>query len=189
MSAEPPLNACCRPKLNFARSDPMPRSGLARPGSNVTCVAFQSHEENCRVVALLREIRPGLQRIGIPKPQANTTEGAWFDSFAGAAAQASIEVVALPMPSATPEVGPMLDSTARERVQVLVMPILPFLSATTWQQITSWAIKRRVVTRGSPLSRGEAVLASGATVPDLIRLHAAQPDRGVTGCFRCTAAA
>jgi hypothetical protein len=50
---------------------------LARPGGNVTGVVFQERDENGRVVALLREIRPGLQRIGIPKPPANTTGGAW----------------------------------------------------------------------------------------------------------------
>lgn len=161
-------------ELGFARS-------LARPGGNVTGVSFQSQDENGRALQLLREIRPGLARVGIPLARANRVWAAWFDSVVDVAQSAGIAVVALPATLSAAAIAPMLDAAKAERIHALVMPILPFLDTAVWRQISTWAIEQRVVTRGSLLSRGEAVLAFGANVQALVRLHADQIDRVLRG--------
>ncbi len=67
------------------------------------------------------------------------------------------------------------------RVVALPMPILPFLGNAVWQQISAWAVEQRVVTRGSLLSHGDAVLAFGSNAPALLRLHVDQIDRVLRG--------
>jgi len=161
-------------ELGFAQS-------LARPGGNFTGVSFQAHDENGRVLALLREIRPGLQRIGVPRAHGNPVSVAWFDSFEAVAAPAGMRIVALPQPAAAAGIPAMLDAAARDQVQALVLPTLPFLDSAAWQHIGTWAVRHGVVTRGSLLSRGEAVLAFGSNVPALLRLHVDQIDRVLRG--------
>jgi putative tryptophan/tyrosine transport system substrate-binding protein len=102
---------------------------LARPGGNLTGVSFQAHDENGRALSLLREIRPGLARIGVPLLRASPVWAAWFDSAAAAAQPAGLRVVALPAATTAAEVAPMLDAAKAERIQALTMPILPFLNS------------------------------------------------------------
>lgn len=161
-------------ELGFAQS-------LARPGGNFTGVSFQSHDENGKAIELLRGIRPGLQRIGVPVNRDHPVWRAWFDSMDRVATPAGMRMVALPPPAGAGGIAPMLDAAAGEQVQALILPTLPFLDTAAWQQITAWAVKHRVVTRGSLLSRGEAVLAFGSNVPALLRLHVEQIDRVLRG--------
>ena len=63
---------------------------MARPGGNITGVSFQANEENGRVLALLRDIRPGLTRVGVPVNLGEPGWRIWFDGYekpAKAAAQ------------------------------------------------------------------------------------------------------
>lgn len=166
-------------ELGFAQT-------LVRPGGNVTGVSFQSQDENGRVLQLLREIRPGLAKVGIPLSRASRPWAAWFDSIGVAARPAGITVVALPAIASPAAIAPMLDAARDERIDALVMPILPFLDSAAWRPITAWAIEQRVVTRGPLLSRGEAVLAFGANVTALLRLHADQIDRVLRGADPAT---
>lgn len=52
---------------------------LRRPGGNVTGVSFQAAEENGRVLALLRDIRPGLGRVGVPVDLREAGWRIWFE--------------------------------------------------------------------------------------------------------------
>jgi putative ABC transport system substrate-binding protein len=154
---------------------------LARPGGNLTGVSFQAHDENGRALSLLREMRPGLARIGVPVMRASPVWAAWFDSIVAAAQPPGLRIVALPAATSPAELAPMLDAAKAERIEALTMPILPFLNSAVWQQISAWAVEQRVVTRGSLLSRGDAVLAFGSNVPALLRLHVEQIDRVLRG--------
>ena len=154
---------------------------LARPGRNVTGVVSQSHDFSGRVFALLRDLRPGLRRIGVPAAPADPAIAAWFDSVEVAAAPLGIRVVALPMPRLPADIAAMLDAAAREQVQALRLPFMPVLSPGVWQQITAWAIEHRVVTTGTLLSRGEAVACFGPNPEAQARQHVEQIDRVLRG--------
>lgn len=154
---------------------------LRRPGGNVTGVSFQAAEENGRVLALLRDIRPGLGRVGVPVDLREAGWRIWFEGFEKPAMPAGIRIVALPLPHAPADIAPMLDAATREQVHALIVPILPVLSKAVWQQITAWAIKHKVVTRGPLAWRDEVVVTFGTNVEELGRLWIAQADRVLRG--------
>jgi putative tryptophan/tyrosine transport system substrate-binding protein len=154
---------------------------MPRPGGNITGVSFQASEENGRVLALLRDIRPGLARVGVPANLSDPGWKIWFDGYVKPAGPAGIRIVALPLPFTPNDIGPMLDVAAREDVQALVMPILPLLSKAIWQQITAWAIEHKVVTRGPLQWRDDVVMTFGTNLQELERLYVAQIDRLLRG--------
>ena len=94
---------------------------------------------------------------------------------------AGMRVIALPLPRAPADIAPMLDAAARAQVQALRMWFLPVLSPAVWQQIGTWAIEHKVVTMGTLLSRGEAVICFGPELQEQARLHAEQIDRVLRG--------
>lgn len=131
------------------------------------------------------------QALGITVPatqmlRSGRVWSAWFASFVVAARPAAIVIAALPPPASPADITPMLDAAKAERIQALVPPILRFLGAAVWQQITARAIGQRGVTRGSLLSRGAAVVAFGANVAELVRLHDQELDRVLRGADPAT---
>jgi putative ABC transport system substrate-binding protein len=154
---------------------------MSRPGGNITGVSFQAAEENGRVLALLRDIRPGLARVGVPVVLSHRGLRIWFEGYEKPAGPAGIRIVPLPLPQSPSEIAPMLEAAAREQVQALIMPILPILSRAVWQQITAWAIEHKVVTRGPLQWRNEVVMTFGTNLEELERLLVAQVDRVLRG--------
>jgi putative ABC transport system substrate-binding protein len=156
---------------------------LARPGGNVTGVIFLAHDEIGRVLSLLREMRPGLARIGMPINLENPIGKSYFRSWETVVVAASIRLFALPIMRNLADVAPSLQAAQREQVQALLLPILPLLNANgpAWDQINAWAIEHKVVTRGSLLSRGKSVVTFGANVEALVRLTQRQIDRVLRG--------
>jgi putative ABC transport system substrate-binding protein len=156
---------------------------LARPGGNVTGVVFLAHDEIGRVLSLLREMRPGLARIGMSINLDNPIGKAYFSSWNTVVTAVGIKLSALPVMRELADVAPSLQAAQREQVQALLLPILPLLNANSpaWDQINAWAIEHKVVTRGSLLARGKSVVTFGANVEALVRLAQAQIDRVLRG--------
>lgn len=117
----------------------------------------------------------------MPAALADRAFKVWFDSVEAEAAPVGVRVVALPLPRAAADIAPMLDAAARERVHALRMAFLPVLSPAVWQQISAWAIEHKVVTLGSLLSRGEAVICFGPQPDAQARQRAQQLDRVLRG--------
>lgn len=154
---------------------------MARPGGNITGVSFQANEENGRVLALLRDIHPGLARVGVPVNLSDPGWRIWFDGYLKPAGPAGIRIVPLPLPYTPNDIAPMLELAAREQIQALIMPILPLLSKAVWQQITAWAVEHKVVTRGPLQWRDDVVMTFGTNLQELEQLFAAQIDRVLRG--------
>lgn len=154
---------------------------MSRPGVNITGVSFQAAEENGRVISLLRDIRGGLTRVGVPVQLSDPGGRIWFEGYEKPADRAGIRAIPLPLPQRPSDIAPMLDAAAREHVQALIVPILPFLSKTVWRQINLWAIENKVITRGPLLWRNEVVVSFGTNIEELERLFAAQIDRVLRG--------
>lgn len=163
-------------ELGFAKT-------LARPGGNVTGVMTQSYEEHGKVLALLREIRPGLSRIGFSVGRSMVEWNRWFESFVTATQPTGIEVVPLPGHWSPESIGPMLEAGTRERVQVLVTGPSWWLNQNDeiWRQISACAVKQKVVTKGSIAQRGQVVLAFGVMIQEALQQIAAQLDRVLRG--------
>lgn len=162
-------------ELGFAKS-------LARPGGNVTGLVGQSYDEQGKVMSLLREIRPGLSRVGVSVIRELRESNTWFEVTAAAGRAAGIHVVPLPPHLSPDHIAPLLEAGVRERVQVLVTGPDPWLNTNeaAWRQISDWAITNRVVTKAPILSRGHAVLAFGAW-SEVWRVLAEQLDRVLRG--------
>lgn len=124
---------------------------------------------------------PGLKRVGVPAASADPSLRAWFDSVEATAARFSIHAVLLPLPRQPADIAPMLAAAAREQVQALRLPFLPVRQPPVWQQITAWAVEQRVLTTGTLLSRGEAVVCFGPNPQAQARLHVEQIDRVLRG--------
>jgi putative ABC transport system substrate-binding protein len=156
---------------------------LARPGGNVTGVVFLAHDEIGRVLSLLREMRPRLARIGIPVNPESPIGKAYLRTWETVSTAVDIKVFALPNMRALTDVKACLQAAEREQVHVLVLPILPVLNADSpaWEEINAWAIRHKVVTRGSLLARGKSVITFGANVEALVRLAQTQIDRVLRG--------
>jgi putative ABC transport system substrate-binding protein len=154
---------------------------MSRPGGNVTGVSFQANDENGRVLALLRDIRPGLALVGVPVNLGELGWRIWFDGYQKPAGPAGIRMVPLPLPWTPNDIAPMLEVAVREQVQALIMPILPLLSKAVWQQITAWAIEHKVITRGPLQWRNDVVMTFGTNLEELGRLFVAQIDRVLRG--------
>jgi putative ABC transport system substrate-binding protein len=58
---------------------------LARPGGNLTGVVSWSAEEYKKAVLMLRGIRPGLARVGVPMVNGDPGSEVYFDLWARAA--------------------------------------------------------------------------------------------------------
>lgn len=133
------------------------------------------------MISLLRDMRPGLTRVGVPVQLSDSGWRIWFEGFERPAGPVGIRVIPLPLPHSAGDIAPMLEAAAREQVQALIMPILPLLSKAVWQQITAWAIEHKVITRGPLLWRNEVVVTFGTNVEESERLFATQIDRVLRG--------
>jgi len=161
-------------ELGFAKS-------LARPGGNVTGFVGQSYDEQGKVMSLLREIRPGLSRVGVSMFRELRESRTWFEVTAAAGRAAGIQVVPLPPHLSPDHIAPLLEAGVRERVQVLVTGPASWLNTNeaTWRQISDWAIMN-MVTKAPIMSRGHAVLAFGAG-SEVWRVLAEQLDKVLRG--------
>jgi putative ABC transport system substrate-binding protein len=163
-------------ELGFAKT-------LSRPGGNVTGLMTMSYDEHGRVISLLREMRPGLSRIGFSVVREIRESNTWFESFEAVAKPAGLQVVPLPGHYGPASIAPMLEAGGRERVQVLITGPAWWLNQNVeiWERISAWAIENRVITKGSIVQRGQAMLAFGLNLDEGVRLMADQIDRVLRG--------
>lgn len=161
-------------ELGYAQS-------LARPGGNVTGVVYQALDQSGKSLSQLLAMRPGLAIIGMPLTRGRSLGDAWYESWNAVAAPRGIRIAVLPALRTLADVAPMLDAATREQIHALVTPNLPFLKGEGWRQIGAWAAQHRVVTYGSILARGEAVIAFGANLDEPFRLTTMQLDRVLRG--------
>jgi putative ABC transport system substrate-binding protein len=155
-------------------------ASMARPGGNITGVTNQAGDMQSKFIEMLREVRPGLQHLGVVWSPGNAGSTLAFKDMQAAAQRLGVRVVSLPVEQAA-EVERALQIARREGVQALQVHPTPGVGAG-WRAIMAWAREHQVVTLGQGAWVREGFLMSyWAVVPDLYRIAAGYVDRILRG--------
>lgn len=113
------------PIVMWSAGDPV-RAGLvaslAWPGGNVTGYSIVSPELDAKRLSLLRELLPGVQRVGVLANSANPYFRALRKDFEEACQRAAIQPIFLEV-AAPSELENAVAEVARQRAQALIVPV------------------------------------------------------------------
>ena len=102
-------------------------ASLARPGGNVTGLSLAGPEVAAKYLSLLKELLPGLRRIGVLEVSANPYFRAVRGQFEHTCQQLGLEPIFVEIAVAD-EIGGVIAQVARQRAQVLVLRSDSFIS-------------------------------------------------------------
>ena len=102
-------------------------ASLARPGGNVTGLSLAGPEVTAKYLSLLKELLPGLRRIGVLEVSANPYFRATRGQFEHSCRQLGLEPIFVEIAVAD-EIGGVIAQVARQRAQVLVLRSDSFIS-------------------------------------------------------------
>jgi putative ABC transport system substrate-binding protein len=112
---------------------------FARPGGNITGVTRFTRELSGKRLELLREIIPGLSRVGI----VSTAGATAFKQYEPAARTLKVTLQLLEVQG--PDVSKALQIAAKERLEAIIATSVPGLAGLSYQrQIANLAIKNRL---------------------------------------------
>jgi len=95
-------------------------ASLARPGGNVTGYSIAGQEVTAKDLSLLKELLPGLQRIGVLWEAGNPYERATRDQFENTCQLLGFQAVTVEV-AAPGEIGRAIAQLVRQRAQALVL--------------------------------------------------------------------
>lgn len=154
---------------------------LARPGGNVTGVATVSLKSQTKPLALLREIRPNLARLGVPINSHDMATHPFWSLMQAVGRQLGIAIVPLPDIQDLAAVDNTLAAARQAGVQAMTVPVRLFLAGAGGRRIRSWAIERRVLTWSGTWLRGDVLLGHSASVTTIRATLRRQIDRVLRG--------
>lgn len=102
-------------------------ASLARPGGNVTGLSLAGPEVTAKYLSLLKELLPGLRRIGVLEVSANPYFRAVRGPFEHTCQQLGLEPIFVEIAVAD-EIGGAIAQVARQRAQALVVRADSFIS-------------------------------------------------------------
>lgn len=97
---------------------------LSRPGGNITGLSLAGPELDAKRLALLRELLPGLQRVGVLTDSANPYYPGARNQFEQTCRSVGIQPIFAEVPSES-ELENAVAEIARQRAQALVVPVDP----------------------------------------------------------------
>jgi putative tryptophan/tyrosine transport system substrate-binding protein len=162
-------------ELSYARS-------LARPGGNVTGVAFQPLDFIGKSFEILRALRLDLRRIGISQRPGHPLSDLWVKGWQAVAGREAATIVTLPFLRGLADIEPMLAIAKGEAVQALVGegPV-PILLASGFDKIKAWATENRVLTYTTTWVKGEHLVSFGPDPWEIRRIAIGKIDRVLRG--------
>jgi putative tryptophan/tyrosine transport system substrate-binding protein len=135
---------------------------LARPGGNITGIVNQLETVDEKNLELLKEITPGIERVGIiHSPQNAASLAAFKDQYEQTAPRLGIVVVPIPV-SKPADLDEAFPTIVRERVQALhVHPVA--VAFAQRGRIAAFAIERRLPTTSgfNPMARDGLLMSYG----------------------------
>ena len=157
-------------------------ASLARPGGNVTGLSLAGPEVAAKYLSLLKELLPGLRRIGVLEVSANPYFRAARGQFEHTCSQLGLEPIFVEIAVAD-EIGGAIAQVARQRAQALVLRGDSFVSDHR-VEIVSAAMKHGLPTiaESPDTMRGSGVLVSySLTETEAERRAASYVDRILRG--------
>ena len=155
-------------------------SSLARPGGNITGLSLQTTDLAAKRLELLREIAPGIRRLGVLANISNAAAVPEIDEVQAAARILGLEVVTSEMRQAEDITSAF--TAFRSGAEALYVCTDPLLLAQR-ARINTLALAARLPTIYGPREHVEAggLMSYGANFPDLFRRSADLVDKILRG--------
>jgi len=164
--------------LPAVQSDPDLFQSLARPGGSLTGFAAFGEEMSAKRIEMLREVMPGLKKLGVMNNATDPTFSAWGAQTMQEAQMAGIEPVRLGLTAASP-------AAVAEQFKVLadaggnaVIVIRDYMTAAMQNEICRIGTEMKVAVIGQQgeFARAGSLFSYGADIGDLFRRAAAYVD-------------
>jgi putative ABC transport system substrate-binding protein len=153
-------------------------ASLVRPGGNVTGYSLASPEVSAKSLSLLKELLPGLQRIGVVSPAGSPYNRASRGQFEHVCQSLGLVPVFVEITDAG-EIGSAIAQLQRQRAQALMLE-----SVYSWDhEIVDAATKHGLptMTDGGELARDGALISYSSTQVEGARLCSEYIDRILRG--------
>lgn len=159
-------------------------ASLARPGGNVTGLAFLGPELLPKRIALLKEALPAASRVAAlwhPNAYGARTMGEMMEAATGAAAALGLALKLYPVQDAT-GIDDAVAAIAREHPDALIVYPSPMLFAE-YRRIAGLAVRHRLplIAMGREFAEAGGLIAYGASIGALHRQVAAHVERIMKG--------
>ena len=164
--------------LPAVQSDPDLFQSLAKPGGSLTGFAAFGEEMSAKRIEMLREILPGLKKLGVMNNATDPTFSAWGTQTMNEAQMAGVEPVRLGLTAASP-------AAVAEQFKVLadaggnaVIVIRDYMTAAMQNEICRIGAEMKIAVIGQQgeFARAGALFSYGADVGDLFRRAAGYVD-------------
>jgi putative tryptophan/tyrosine transport system substrate-binding protein len=154
-------------------------ASLARPGGNVTGFTNLAAELSGKRLELLREIMPGLTRVGLLIHGTDPLDKAFVEETRTAAAHSGIQVRVIAVPRAA-DLDAALAGMAKERVAAVIIPAnlpLPI------RRITDLTVRYRLpsISLLTQFAEAGGLMSYGASVSDIRRRTGSYVDKILRG--------
>ena len=169
--------------LPAVQSDPELFQSLARPGGTVTGFSAFGEEISAKRIEMLKEILPGLKKLGVMHNATDPTFSAWGSQTMADARSAGIEPVRLGLsaPSAA-QLTEQIRKLADDGGTAMIV-IRDFLTVAMMDDICRIAADLRIAVIGehAEIARAGALFSYGADLADLFRRAAGYVDNILKG--------
>jgi putative ABC transport system substrate-binding protein len=164
--------------LPAVQSDPDLFQSLARPGGNLTGFAAFGEEMSAKRIEMLREMLPGLRKLGVMNNATDPTFSAWGAQTMQEARMAGIEPVRLGLTAAS-------SAAVAEQFKVLLdaggnamIVIRDYMTAAMQNDICRMGAETKIAVIGQQgeFARAGALFSYGADIGDLFRRAAGYVD-------------
>jgi putative tryptophan/tyrosine transport system substrate-binding protein len=154
---------------------------LARPGENITGLTGLTRELSGKRLELLKEVVPGMSRVGV-LGEANPLAAFAFEDYEAAAHAQKMQFLSLEVRGPNPDYEGAFQAAAKKRASAIVL-VTSSLAASYPKRIAELAIKNRLplMHEGSQHLEAGGLISYSANDPELFRRAATYVDKILKG--------